>query len=593
MKLSLSLGVALLVSAVSLPGVMLVGLTKNNQLVRFDSARPGDLAGPVPITGLQTDETIVGIDYRPRTGQLYGLGVVHGSSADAVRVYLLDAIGGSATQVPGSTSFTVATGNSYAFDFNPTVDRMRIVHNADENFRIDPNDGERVDTPPDTDLNPAGRSIEAVAYDRNFESGVASSWRTTLYGISRTQSLLVTIGGIDQSPSPNDGAVKSAALHTLGPVISPTGGIGFDISGLSGSAFATWVDKADGFAKLFTIRLISGEATLVGPIGDGSLALEGLSAVPPARLVLAPEGRRNTVNSLDVSTEHFTSVLTSVFPAPHKGGVRVAAGHLNRDGHPDYVVAAGRGRPPLVRAFDGRTGSLLREFFAYPSDFMGGVFVAVGDLNSDGIGDIITAPGPGIVATIKGFSGANGSQLVTAEPFPNFDGGVTVAAIDFDLDGDTEIVVGSGPGLDPEVRVLNDSGFVVTMFSPYSADFKGRGVVVAAGQLRSATLAAGPMIITALAKNSSELKVFTSPRIVPLLAFAEQRAIKAFPGANPGGVRVACLDVDFDGLTDIIALPGPGRSAAQARVFSATDGALLRTFPGILGSNGGFVAAGR
>src|SRR5262249_10495328 len=77
------------------------------------------------------------------------------------------------------------------------------------------------------------------------------------------------------------------------------------------------------------------------------------------------------------------------------GGVRVAVGDVNGDGIPDIVTAPGPGGGPDVRVFDGRTGAMIRDFMAYDFRFTGGVYVAVGDVNHDGFADIITGAGEG------------------------------------------------------------------------------------------------------------------------------------------------------------------------------------------------------
>src|SRR3954470_11243602 len=88
-------------------------------------------------------------------------------------------------------------------DFNHTVDRIRIVNDGDENARINPDTGGRADAPTnDTDLAPAGQHLRAIAYDR-VDNDPATP--TTLYGISRNQRGVVTIGGLNSTPSPNLG----------------------------------------------------------------------------------------------------------------------------------------------------------------------------------------------------------------------------------------------------------------------------------------------------------------------------------------------------------------------------------------------------
>ena len=67
----------------------LYGLTDNNFIVQFDSASPSSFNNAAVISGLQAGERIVGMDFRPRTGQLYGVGIVSGAT-DTVRVAVRD-----------------------------------------------------------------------------------------------------------------------------------------------------------------------------------------------------------------------------------------------------------------------------------------------------------------------------------------------------------------------------------------------------------------------------------------------------------------------------------------------------------------------
>src|SRR3954468_9527842 len=83
------------------------------------------------------------------------------------------------------------------------------------------------------------------------------------------------------------------------------------------------------------------------------------------------------------------------YDASFKGGVHVALGDVTGDGVPDVVTGAGAGGGPHVKVFDGRTGALLSQFFAYALGFTGGVNVAVGDVTGDGKADIVTGAGAG------------------------------------------------------------------------------------------------------------------------------------------------------------------------------------------------------
>src|SRR4030095_5223293 len=97
---------------------------------------------------------------------------------------------------------------------------------------------------------------EGVAYDRNFDTGLAVANRTTAYGISVTNSSLVTIGGVNQSPSPNGGAVMNSRALVI--TLSAAEEVGFDIGAGSTTGFATLRNSATGLTGLYSINLGTG-----------------------------------------------------------------------------------------------------------------------------------------------------------------------------------------------------------------------------------------------------------------------------------------------------------------------------------------------
>src|SRR5262249_9761788 len=136
------------------------------------------------------------------------------------------------------------------------------------------------------------------------------------------------------------------------------------------------------------------------------------------------------------------------------GGVFVTTGDVNGDGVPDIITGAGQGGGPNIKVFDGKTGNTIRNFYAFDSSFSGGLRVASGDVDGDGFDDIITAAGPGGGPHVRVFSGANGKVISEFFAFPaSFVGGVNVAAGDLNGDGRAEIITGPGVGGGPLVRV--------------------------------------------------------------------------------------------------------------------------------------------
>ena len=250
------------------------------------------------------------------------------------------------------------------------------------------------------------------------------------------------------------------------------------------------------------------------------------------------------------------------------GGVRVAEADVNGDKRADVITGAGAGGGPHVKVFDGANGSELRSFYAYDAGFTGGVFVAAGDVNGDGKADIITGAGAGAGPQVKVFDGTTGSESRSFfAGAAGFTGGVRVAAGDVDGDGKADIITGEGTG-GGVVRVYSGaSGAVLKTFMPYAAGFTG-GVFVAAGDVNGDGVAD---IVTGPGSGGSNVRVFDGKTGATLQSF------NAFASGFAGGVRVAAGDVNGDGVPDVVAAPGSG-AGPNVRVFDGKSGATLRSF---------------
>ena len=151
------------------------------------------------------------------------------------------------------------------------------------------------------------------------------------------------------------------------------------------------------------------------------------------------------------------------------GGVRVAVGDVNGDGMADIITGAGPGASLHIRVFSGQDFSVLHSSYAYDPQYAGGVFVGSGDLNGDFIADIITGTGNGAGPHVRAFDGRSGAELdnfMVNDPFsPNaiaqvpLELGISVAAVDLDGDGIEDILTGKGPGTRAYFR-----GFRITRY---------------------------------------------------------------------------------------------------------------------------------
>jgi hypothetical protein len=290
-------------------------------------------------------------------------------------------------------------------------------------------------------------------------------------------------------------------------------------------------------------------------------------------IVVAPDvGAAGNVNVYDAETGALRFSFAP-YGADYYGGVRVAVGDVNCDGIPDIMTAAGPGAAPLVRVFNGVTAvpfaGALGGFFAYQKTSLSGVWIAAADINQDGFTDIITGPDNGGAPVVKVFSGQDGVHLTHWMAYPkNFLGGVRVAAGDINGDSVPDVVTAPGSGRAPLIKVYdgtNLTGAPLTTFMPYDSNYR-LGVYVAVGDVDGD----GRNDITVGGGNGEGqrlVRVFdgTALNSAPLFDFA--------PYSTQFGdsVRVAVTDINGDGEVEVVVAGGPG-GLALPRVYDFSPG---------------------
>jgi hypothetical protein len=238
------------------------GFGGGQQLVRYNTANP---AAVTLVGSTGRTETIFALDFRPATGTLYGF---NGST-----LFTFDLNTGAAAPVAVTSSATDLF--SVGFDFNPTVDRIRVVDAAGRNLRVNPADGAAiVDGPyvyaPGDPFAGAAPSFSAVAYTNSLPGATT----TTLFGLDRTRGTLVRIA------SPNGGVVNTVGSLGLGFI---PGELDFDIVSVGGTNFGFFTAASiisGGPSALYSVNLDTGASTLVSTVGTGGLRGLAITAVP-------------------------------------------------------------------------------------------------------------------------------------------------------------------------------------------------------------------------------------------------------------------------------------------------------------------------
>ena len=274
-------------------------------------------------------------------------------------------------------------------------------------------------------------------------------------------------------------------------------------------------------------------------------------------------------------TERF---VITVFDPAFTGGVRVVEADLNGDGVPDLIVGTGPGASTRVRVLDGKSQAELFAIDPFEAAFTGGVYISAGDIDGDGIPDIVISPDEGGGPRVRIFSGKDFSQL--ADFFgiddPNFRGGARTAIGDMNGDGRPDLVVAAGFGGGPRVAIFDGSNIGIDGGPKLIGDFLAfedtlrNGIFVAVGDVNGdgyADLMAGGG-----PGGGPRVSVFDGKSLMT----GEQRRDADFFAGDPenrGGIRVAVKDLDGDNQMDLVTGSGSGGGSN----VTAYSGASLST----------------
>lgn len=252
------------------------------------------------------------------------------------------------------------------------------------------------------------------------------------------------------------------------------------------------------------------------------------------------------------------------FDQNFRGGAHVAACDVDGDGIDEIISATGPGQAPWVKVFD-REGHETVQFKAYADNITGGVYIACGDLDGDGKGEIVTGVPEGFGPHVRVFDGETGEVDVTAGFFAyasNLRTGIRVATGDLDNDGTDEIICGTGTGAGTHVRTFTGTGEMI--FTPgffVGSETERTGIKVAAGDING--------------DGRDEIITASGPgKVPPEITVYNRYGVESFsftPYATTfsGGIKVVSGDIDGDGMDEIITGVEEG-GGPHVRVFSGS-----------------------
>jgi hypothetical protein len=445
---------------------------------------------------------------------------------------------------------------------------------------------------------PDGFTVQISNYDANFtyagtatvgSVSISGTGLVTVTGLAANTSSTATITTTQTNFVSGSGQVTATSLNaantpTFGAPTSTPDGFTVQISNYDANftyaGTATVGSVSISGTGLVTVTGVSSNTSSTATITttrtnyvSGSAQVTATSLGPTAPLVVGTppptsSGGSSTVTLYDPVTgaEAGTAVPFPGFSGP----VKVVSGDFNSDGVAELVAGAGFGGGPAIAVLNSQTGEVMEAFFAFDQAFTGGVFVAVQDVNNDGILDIIASAGPGGGPEVRIFDGNGLTVLRSFYAYAvDFTGGVSVASIDFNNDGILDLVTGAGPGGAPHVKVFDGAtNAIISQWYAYATDFTG-GVFVAVGDIgNDGTFE----VVTGAGAGGSPVVAVWDPNTGALLA-----QFMAYAEDFTGGVRVGINDGNTDGIADILTGAGPG-GGPQVNVFNFPALDLLFSF---------------
>jgi len=315
----------------------------------------------------------------------------------------------------------------------------------------------------------------------------------------------------------------------------------------------------------------------VGTITDGDATVRIVDETNVIGLVTAPNaGAEPRVFVFDAAGNPRLNPSFYAYSPAFKNGVRVALGDVDGNGVTDIVVAPVSGIAP-IRVFRSDSYAEIANFFPFAQAYTGGVAVATGDINFDGKDEIFastTSTNPADGGTsVRVFAVVN-RVGVLADPSssffafaPHFTGGALIAAGDVNGDGRADAVVTPISGAGPAVAMFNYNGTFINSFYAFDPNFTG-GANIAVGDVNGD----GTDDVVASVRGGAQptVRVFSGFSGTLLSTF------QAFSPAFSGGVNVGVGDINFDGRADVIAAPA-SNSPAAVRFFDGLSGAILKS----------------
>jgi hypothetical protein len=233
----------------------------------------------------------------------------------------------------------------------------------------------------------------------------------------------------------------------------------------------------------------------------------------------------------------------------------IAVGDVTGNGRPNIVGVANRKGKTKVLIFTPK-GRFIRQFKVFPKKSKKGSRVAVGNVDDDNRLKILVASGKGTRDRIKVY-GHRGQLETIVYPFANKKSkkGIDVTTGDLNGDGVDEIIAGKRGGKS-KVSVLKKTGERLDVFRVYAKEYRG-GVNLDAGDVDGDQF--DEIVVAPAGAGNGRVYVYERKRR-DTNAFSRRTSISylPFPKNTHLSMDVAATDFDRDGKDEVHVVRGAG-----------------------------------
>ncbi|MBI4435257.1 S8 family serine peptidase [Candidatus Uhrbacteria bacterium] len=396
-----------------------------------------------------------------------------------------------------------------------------------------------------TDLAAPGVDIFASAYHEAerlaFVTAYASPWEGTSIAAPMVSGAAALLRSRYPSLTPDH--VRNALKLSVDPVAE------------------TSLDarKRLGAGRLNVARALEYAATFAGT----SSGATDRSVLEPSESFVVAQHRGAEPTVVRVNGRGEILAQFDAYDPAFRGGVRLAVGDVDGDGVEEIVTGAGPGGGPQVRVFD-LEGNVKGQFFAFDEGNRHGIFVAVGDVNADGVDEILVTSDSGGTGQVRIFN-RYGYLKGAFFPVGRTTSPVRLAIGNVDASLELEVISVLASGGDGTVFIHDGTG-------RYEGSFTAFGGTASGLHVESVDLdgdGGDEIVVASAAGRAPQVSAYTKTGGLVKSFFA-------FPPEYHGGVELAAGDIDSNGLPELYVSPSGG-GGPQVRIFN-NQGELIGGF---------------